>query len=53
VLLNGLNGIAGASGGESTRWRKQRRDTCPIEIDGEQEKKGKERGEHGEVRVES
>ena len=36
VLLDGLYGIAGTRGSESARWRKQRRDTSPIEIDGEE-----------------
>ena len=46
MLLNGFNSIAGASGGEPTRWRQQWRDTSPIEINGKKEKKGEEGGKH-------
>jgi hypothetical protein len=35
MLLDGIDGIAGACGGKTTRWWKQRRNACPIEIDGE------------------
>ena len=46
MFLDGLYGIAGACRGESTRWREEWRDTSPIEVDGKEEEKGKERGEH-------
>jgi hypothetical protein len=35
MLLDGIDGIAGACGGKTARWWKQRRNACPIEIDGE------------------
>ena len=42
MLLNGLNSITGACGGESARRRQQRRDACTIEINGKEEDIGEE-----------
>jgi hypothetical protein len=42
MLLNGLNSITGACGGESARRRQQWRDACTIEINGKEEDIGEE-----------